>query len=210
MLTDLDAAQCCFDTYWATGKLTRTLDISGVFVGIREREEGMIICFRGSTTLQDWERDFQAQMIIDPDLGGVHPGFIEGMRDVFGELPPDPDKSIMITGHSLGAARAWIYAGLLAEHDTIMQGDRIVVFGSPLPGAQKLTDILALCPKKAYKNRHDPVCDVPFDIPLVDPYVHPCQNTRLNIMPADSDPWGAFSDHHFELYLKGIQDAQTA
>jgi hypothetical protein len=31
---------------------------------------------------------------------------------------------------------------LLAEHNTVMAGDRIVVFGSPLPGAQKIKELV--------------------------------------------------------------------
>ncbi len=206
MASDLDIAQVVYNLYWDTTKLDQIIDPDGVCVGIKHFIEATVICFRGSTTFLDWVRDFEdfAQMVDDPDLGGVHPGFIEGMHDVLGQVRLDPKKPTIITGHSLGAARAWVYAALVAEHDTVTAGDRIVVFGSPLPGAQKIKELVTPYAKTAYKNRHDPVCDVPFTIPYLDPYVFPWTNTRLNASPPPNDPWGVFADHHFDLYMQAI------
>lgn len=205
MVTDLELAQVCWDLYFEPNKLDHVVDTDGVTVGISHKDEHSIICFRGSTTLLDWMRDFQAQMVFDADLGGVELGFMQGLRKIAGERPGGaiPASPIYITGHSLGAARALIFAALEKLKGLPIAG--VTVFGPPRPGAAKLKEILAPVPVRMYRNRLDPVCEVPFDIPLIDPYVHVSDLISVDAAPAPEDPWGFVADHHMELYLEALK-----
>lgn len=209
MPTDLKLAQTCWDLYFDTTKIDTVLDIDGVCVGINHLPDASIICFRGSTTPEDWFRDFQAQMIYDTELSGVECGFIQGIRDIIGKRPAEaiPQKPVYITGHSLGAARALIFAALETLKGLPVAG--VTVFGPPRPGAQQIKDILASVSVRCYKNRHDPVCDVPFNIPLFDPYTHVSDLIPVSVAPPPDDPWGLLADHHMGLYLDAMKAAQV-
>lgn len=207
---DLDAAQVVADLYWHPEKLDSVIEVSGVCLGTRNFDDVTIICFRGSTTFLDWRRDFEngAQMIYDQQLGGVHPGFLVGIRDALLRIEvKESVNPIWIVGHSLGAGRALICAGLLAAEGLLLPADQIVTFGSPRPGGQKLKNILADVPIRSYKNRCDPITDVPFDIPYIDPYVHPRDLIQVDVAPPELDSWIQFADHHDDLYLKAMQNA---
>lgn len=75
-----------------------------------------LVVFRGSTTLEDWFRDFDclATPWGQPGLGPVHPGFYLGIKDVWAEVQTmlRPGMPWVSAGHSLGAGRASILAGL--------------------------------------------------------------------------------------------------
>lgn len=207
MATDLDLAQVCWDLYYDPGKLDRVITTSGVTVGIAHKDDHSIICFRGSTTVLDWLRDLQAQMVFDMYLGGVELGFMQGLREIIGERPGGavPGVPVYVTGHSLGAARALIFVAMETLKGLPIAG--VTVFGPPRPGASKLKEILAPVPIRMYRNRRDPVCDVPLDIPLLDPYMHVRDLIHVDVAPPSNDPWLFAADHHMDLYLKAMQNA---
>lgn len=210
MVTDLDLAHICYDLYFNAANIDNIVDIDGVVAGVKHFPEASVICFRGSTSVLDWIRDFQAQMILDPDLGGVECGFIQGLRELIGKRPAGlfPSQKIYVTGHSLGAARALLFAAIETLKGLPIAG--VTVFGSPRPGAARIKDILAPVPVSIYKNRRDPVCDVPLDIPLLDPYTHVRNIIPVDVAPPANDPWGLLADHHMELYLNALAFATVA
>ena len=206
MLTDADLAQACSDLYSDKTKFNTILDIDEVVVGVQRREDASVICFRGSYDIVDWLRDFEAQMVIDPEIGGVECGFIQGLRSIIGKRPGNavPDKPLYITGHSLGAARALLFAALETVRGLPLAG--VAAFGPPRPGAARVGEILKNVPVRCYRNREDPVCDFPLDIPLVDPYVHVGPLLPLDCAPPDGDAWGVAADHHIELYVQAMKN----
>lgn len=155
--------------------------------------------FRGSDDALDWLRDFDATIYSHPQLGPVHYGFMEGMDDFFEENSKLLGASPDICGHSLGAAHAWLFAGLLAKAGN--NPSRITVFGSPRPGCDQLRSILSPISKSSYKNGNDPVTDVPVYLPIF-PFVEPCQFTQINVPPVTHD---LLHDHHIEQYLAGVE-----
>jgi hypothetical protein len=163
--------------------------------------------FRGSVTFLDWLRDFQGLMILDPQLGGVEEGFMAGMRDVFAhvvdEIKSPNRKALYLTGHSLGAARALLLGGLIAQYPDVLHS--VVTFGSPRPGGQKLKDILRPVEIASYRNGTDPVPDVPLYIPEFEPYLHPRQMIQLNCPPDADDPWGTVAPHHIQYYVRALE-----
>jgi len=110
---------------------------------------------------------------------------------------------VTIAGHSLGAARATLFCGLLIAWGLIPMAR--VVFGEPRSGCDDLTNLLRVIPHNvSYRNAdihgHDLVTDVPTSppfnrvTPLIDVYAPPPPN----------DSWGLLAYHHAYLYQNGL------
>ncbi|MFZ0271014.1 MAG: hypothetical protein WAL34_04105 [Acidobacteriaceae bacterium] len=197
MRTDSEYAVLCAAIYNPQSKWDKiwTGNGNGIFAGVF----GNTVVFRGSDCPLDWLRDFDATLYDHPELGPVHCGMMEGLDDFFAETAKLLGSSPDICGHSLGAAHAWLFAGLLARAGN--NPSRIAVFGSPRPGCQQLRDILTPISKSSYRNGNDPVTDVPVFLPGF-PYVEPCDFTQLDVPPATHD---LLHDHHIEQYVAGVE-----
>ena len=169
-----------------------------------------VICFEGSHDLPDWERDFKAAMIHVDGLGGVHGGFYDGLPEVLSALNPllSKDRLTIVAGHSLGGGEAQIFTAMLslagyAKLETI-------TFGCPLPGDQRLANLIAPFPNRSYWNyrdffHHDIVGSVPVVLPE-EPYVFPCPRILIDEPPEPLDAWGLAAWHHLSpLYLNGLR-----
>lgn len=211
MLTDLDCATLCWSCYNDVGIFDRVIEFDGVWAGIKHYEDCSAIAFRGSSTLQDWIRDFEGLMVNDPAIGCVEQGFMRGMRDVIAHAADEINTSmpkIYVTGHSLGAARALIFSGLVAAMGLPKILQRCVTFGSPRPGGAKLKEVLAPVEIHSYKNGDDPVTEVPIAFPLF-PYAHPRDLIMVDVPPAAGDMWGVLARHHSELYVQAMKGLQN-
>jgi predicted lipase len=206
MLSDLDLARFCAACYLPDPNSTFDLvetgtETGGVWVAIKKLPSVDIIIFRGSDDVQDWLRDFDATMISTP-LGRIHAGFDLGLSDVHMRLDalkvrPNP----IITGHSLGAARAAIYGGMLVNY--FDDPAQIALFGCPRPGAQSLADILKHIPINSYRNRSDPVPEVPLPLPEL-PYTHvrPLIGCSGEVFKPVED---LFKDHDIMSYCNAME-----
>ncbi|SIO38681.1 Lipase (class 3) [Bradyrhizobium erythrophlei] len=91
-----------------------------------------------------------------------------------GDLRPLTGQPVIVTGHSLGAARAAVMCGLMVA-DGAAPAAR-VVFGEPKPGLMDFAERIKDVPARSYRNgdalHHDLVTDVPFSFPPLQ-YVHP-------------------------------------
>jgi hypothetical protein len=178
----------------------------GVCVALRRLGDDDLVVFRGSQTAGDWLRDFFAiphQFVTHPQLGDVHAGFMAGMSDAFAYLAPRLRSSIYVAGHSLGAARASLFCGLLCAAGRPPAAR--VVFGEPRPGCGMLRNLLRAVPlSRSYRNagagRHDLVTDVPTD----PPFCHPAPLTDVHAPPPSGDPWGIFAYHRIQLYRAAL------
>lgn len=199
MITDNDIARVCaasydpnaqFDVIW-TGE-----DSGGIYAVLKNN----ILCFRGSVTADDWFRDLDAIPVIDPVLGGVHAGFAQGIQPLYAKIIQLLNKDTILCGHSLGAARALIFGGYMQSAGVTPQA--IITFGSPLPGFFKLTEILIPVIQRSYRNRFDPVTDVPVPFPNA-PYMHPSALIKIDAAPL---PWDLdlLADHSISLYADGV------
>ena len=202
-MTDLDLAQAAADIYGPTGDWLAATEIQGVYVALRDTPAGTIVCFRGSVTQQDWWRDFEALPVEHPTLGWCEGGFLEGMNDAAARVVTClPDGPYGIAGHSLGAARALIAAGLLTAAKR--PPERVLALGCPKPGFQKLSDLILAggYPVMCVRNGPDPVAAVPLTLPDL-PYCKPVADTAIHEPPAD--PADPFAWHHVQLYLDGVR-----
>ncbi len=181
----------------------------GVCVGLRRRGDDDLVVFRGSTTVEDWVRDFLAiphACARHPQLGDVHAGFMLGMDDAFARLLPLLRPSVWVTGHSLGAARATLFCGLLVAAGRPPAAR--VVFGEPRSGCATPDDDsrgrLGGAPIATRAvGRHDLITDVPTEPPFS--RVSPLMDVFAP--PSPSDPWGIFSYHHIQLYQAALAAA---
>lgn len=207
MISDLELAQACNDTYDIGVTWWRLNYVDEVWVGIRLLAGGSVVVLRGSEVATDWVRDMRGLPTRHPVLGLCHRGFLAGMDDagawVAATLPKGP---YAVTGHSLGAARALIVAGLLTAAGR--PPDRLVTFGTPRPGFRQLAGILTGggFPIVCYKNRNDPVTGVPWlRFPGGDGFCLPVTETSIDV-PGEDEPGIdiVFRDHHMPLYMAGV------
>jgi Lipase (class 3) len=213
-LTDLEVATLVNGMYAYPGDapiawdhLDTGADNDGVYWGLKRQGDLSVVVFRGSTTAEDFARDAETAFWPDRDLGPVHLGFLQGMKDVWHEVRTNLTAGSWIAaGHSLGAARALILAGIAKVNGCAPAS--AVVFGEPRPGFQRLSDILAPVPIRSYRNTgadgHDLVTDVPFYVPGVFPYDHPRPLIDVSESPTDPNDWSPFRYHHMPLYLAAV------
>ena len=81
-------AQLCSDLYEPVppGVFVQVWDKNGIVVGLARVGDTDVLVLRGSATVDDWIRDFQALPEWHPQLGFCHSGFLTGMDDVFAEV----------------------------------------------------------------------------------------------------------------------------
>ena len=114
-------------------------------------------------------------------------------------------RPIIISGHSLGAARASILTALMTRE--FMPPDAKVVCGEPKPGFSDFANLIAKVPMRSYccgdDLGHDLVTEVPFTFPPEN-YVHPSKLISVKASPQPNDPFGPFKYHHMQLYNEAI------
>ena len=212
MLSDLQCAELCVGIYGYSGEPTVSWDHlelpqtdDGICWGLKRLDGYDVFVLRGSATIEDWWRDFDfiGELDTHPVLGDVHAGFFDGMPEAWSAMQALLQQPLVITGHSLGAGRAAIVAGLAIASGVVPV--RRIVFGEPKPGFQQLADLLSNVPAASYRNgndiSHDPVTDVPIGLK----YVHPSALTDVSAQPPVLDPWGPLAWHHMQLYRDALK-----
>jgi Lipase (class 3) len=194
MVTEQDIAKLCLAIY----EEQQTIDWDqielppdGIAFGIKNFDAATAVVFRGSVTAIDWLRD--SESIADPlehdGLGPVHPGFFQGLSELWDRLKPAlASKHYIIAGHSLGAARASLFTGLMVLDKR--PPVRRLCFGEPRPGFPQAATIIATARVRSFCNgngrAHDLVTDVPFTTWIED-YVHPTPLIPVCAPPTDDD-----------------------
>jgi predicted lipase len=205
--TDADIAALCAEIYQPTA-IVGSFDHydagmdDGICWALKRFDGTDVVVFRGSVTIQDWLRDLTA-LAMPSRIGHVHTGFYAGMEHMWSDLKPLLSQPAIITGHSLGAARASVLCALMRA-DGVVPLSRIV-FGEPKPGLLDFAALLTEVPGRSYRNgdttHHDLVTDVPFTFPPEE-YVHPTPIIPVCAVPSGSlfAQLGVFAWHHVELY----------
>ena len=169
-----------------------------------------IVVLRGSVTIKDWLRDIQA-LAMPSRIGHVHSGFYAGMEYMWADLKPMLSQPAIVTGHSLGAARAAVLSALMMV-DGVPPVAR-VVFGEPKPGLLDFAKLIAGIPGRSYRNgddtHHDLITDVPFSFPPQQ-YVHPTPIIPVCCQPTGDlfSTMGVFAYHHIQLYQAALAAVQ--
>jgi hypothetical protein len=216
MVSERDIANLCRDIYpgGAPASAWDLLEIpaAGVAFGLKDFGNAVAVIFRGSTTIEDWLRD--AEAVADPfehaELGPVHPGFFAGLPELWARLKPRlNNKPCIVAGHSLGAARASLFTGLMIVDK--QPPVRRICFGEPRPSFPKAAQIIATVRGRSYFNSngrgHDVVTDVPFTT-FIEDYVHATPLVPVTAPPTDADVLELliFAWHPMRLYASVTPD----
>jgi len=138
------------------GMFVNTYEVGCVVFGHANVGGIDVIALRGSADLDDWMHDFTAIPQWHPQLGFCHAGFLHDMDEVFAKARTIVGEHVVITGHSLGGARARILAGLFAYNK--LPFDIVCVFGSPKPGFPNLRSDFRKIWCKAYLFQEQKRC----------------------------------------------------
>jgi Lipase (class 3) len=208
MISDLDCARACADTY----NLPPTLPVPQTGVDCRinvidnDGEGAVIVAFRGSVTAEDWARDFICAPIADrahPQLGSCHAGFLDGAESIVDAVLQQLGYSSaawprIITGHSLGGALALGVGALLTVAGK--PPSAIVTFGAPRFGMDKFVAAIASVTVRQYRRGNDPVPLVPFDVPPLLNFLD-ARDPLIAIGAAQRDP---FACHAIGGYVADV------
>lgn len=181
----------------------------GICVGVKKLGDYDIVVFRGSITAHDWVEDLHA-FPVDTRVGTVHSGFYDGMEKVWTEIKSLLTQPVLITGHSLGAARADMLTAIMTVDG--MPPVRRAVFGEPRPGMRNFAKVIAEIPGAGYRNgnskNHDLVTDVPLKLLPPFNFVHPTELVHVDAEPSGTllNRIGLFAFHHIELYQKAVTE----
>jgi len=206
----------CEDIYAYPGASIITWDYLSqgkVYWGLKRANNENYICFRGSTTLQDWLRDFNAvaNPFIHDKLGPIHPGFWDGMSQAWTEIKSKVTSNIVFTGHSLGSGEVDVASGL-AILDNINPIAKIG-FGSPKAGFKQLGQMLKNIPDFCFRNTNGILWDLITSMPFTfypEEYQHTAPLFNVCAAPPAYDEWGVFSWHHIQLYKQAILNLTEA
>ena len=201
MVSDLDLAQAALDVYHATGSWDIYLQegpFNSVCWGLRRVNDSFVVALRGSSTPLDWMIDFKADL-VDTPLGKIHSGFASDLYPIVMILEKYKNQRLYLTGHSLGAARASVLAGLMKLNGLDVDGK--ATFGEPRIGLN-LSPILNITDSTRYVNRRRIEQDPVTLFPLV--YGHPGGN-EVRLVVNESDVLDVAGLHSMDLYLKGLK-----
>lgn len=222
MITDLRAAQLCAAIYAPDAISDKTFHVyddgggTGVCWGIVQDGDIDLVILRGSLTPHDWFEDmFAAPYVGHRPFGPVHHGFNNGLDTAWSRMKNllRSSAKVMLTGHSLGAARATILTGIMIDDGGSPAGR--IVFGEPKPGFQRLADFIKAVPARSYRNGMSDAHDIVTDLPLPVKawglnYVHPAPLTLVSGPPPIDDTTGMFAWHHIGLYVTALSNLNPA
>ena len=189
----LDYAKLCQSSYAALGG-TWT-DVYDLRFRVFNYPEKQVVCFRGSSNIKNWVRDFSFWPVRSPKGYLAHDGFTNAFKVVEPTLKKliDPAKPITATGHSLGGAMA-VIAGEAFNCPVVTFGCPRVYFR--LSRAPLMDHTRIVCDD-------DPVPDVPLLM-----FHHLCPPA---VVLQDSD--GEFlnpEDHDIHVYISRLEAAYAA
>lgn len=119
-MTYTDFAKLCQESYVGGDGW---VDVDDLRYGIFEREEALVLIFRGSANTQNWLRDFNILTVESPTGFPAHAGFVSAFKILWPRIEYLKGERFYITGHSLGGAIAVLAAEALVCP--------VVTFGCP-------------------------------------------------------------------------------
>lgn len=208
--SDLDLVNLCAEIYQDGGYWDHldTGTDDEIYWGLKKLNGRDVIVFRGSITAHDWIEDLR-YFPAKTRIGTVHEGFYTGLEKMWGECAPLLNQPTMVTGHSLGAARADILCALMVADER--PPVRRAVFGEPRPGMPDFARFLKDVAGNGYRNGdargHDLVTDVPLPVHMQPPFLDLDFSHPKPLVDISASPTGdliqrrePFAYHHVQLY----------
>lgn len=182
------------------GVFTNVIRIGDWIVGTGIANDGHpVFAVAGTERPEDFAADADFVPTRAGELGMVHAGFYRDALQVFAQLQPLMKGEFSISGHSLGASRAAILAGLCAINDIPVAG--LFMFEPARPGYDELSTLVrGYIPSIiATRNARDFVPDLAPSFPF--PYQHITDLTNLNHPSTSEDP---VEDHLLGAVVPGV------
>lgn len=157
--------------------------------------DGIVHAFRGTDDLRSIIADVECQTVDVWGLGELHAGFYGALATILSGCLALP-RPAAIVGHSLGAAMAIIYAGILAQLGIVVP---VYAFEPPrLCGDSVLADLFKAVslPLYATRNADDIVTQVPVNLAL------PGTLTRIG---RAQYPFDNIADHGIDDVVRSLQ-----
>ncbi|KAI4134208.1 MAG: hypothetical protein LQ347_001719 [Umbilicaria vellea] len=127
------------------------------FVAIDDQHKVIVLAFRGSRSTKNWLANFNWAKKSTDLCDGLVPKVLEAVH-------MHPDYSLVVTGHSLGAAVATLAAANLRKLDSHLANvTELYTFGSPRVGDETTAEFLTSQSDKSYRITagNDPVARIP-------------------------------------------------
>jgi hypothetical protein len=137
----------------------------------------VIVAFRGTelksrSVFHEIHTDLNARPVPFESGGKVHKGFLKGLEEIWSgpegleqclkeRVQENPERSLLITGHSMGGALAALCFARIPEAGSLY------IYGSPRIGDSGFRELFENRPVWRIENARDPVPLVPPDIPLL-------------------------------------------
>jgi hypothetical protein len=199
-ITELDVYKVCHGTYedgYPFDLIFQRETDDETYVGVKRFGNIDVVAFRGSTTLLDWFRNFNLLPTCERGVGWIGENFEDGLSAARANLLTVLGPHVVVTGHSRGAGEATDFACdlVLANRPPLA----LVALAPPRTSiASKQADLLSSILVRAYRNKGDPVTQVPLWCS------HPYPLIDIDVQPPPDDPWGFVAPHHSELYGQAI------
>lgn len=204
MITAAQCAEISSQVYQDKILWDHQWEVEGVVCAHRKIDSDNVLVFRGSVTAEDWLDDFDTVPVCDHEIGFCHQGFLGGMDEILAAIASSNlIGPLILTGHSLGAARARIAAAKLLIRKQAVSS--VTVFGSPKPGFANTRRIFEKSgiQHTSYRNREDPVPLVPFTLLPLLPWEHTEPWTKVDSAPS-IDNLDPLRDHSIALYVAAL------
>lgn len=152
-------------------------DVQG-YIGYLPSRNSIFVVYRGSTSISDWANNLDAILTTYPKCSGceVHKGFYLAQQSVIGAVTNAvkslrqqfPSYSVVVTGHSLGAAMATLTT--LDLMDAGISNIRMFHFGSPRVGNTNFANFASS--KIGDRNRNTHHKDMVPHVPMHERFTH--------------------------------------
>jgi hypothetical protein len=141
------------------------------FIGYHPKTNAVVVAYRGTSDVYNWATDLSAVRVPYPycDTCSVHSGFYKAEQQVIGDVHEQvsslvskyPSATIMVTGHSLGAALATLTA--IDLQDTFDSTVELYTYGCPRVFNQDGANFASAAIGTHYRRTHykDMVVHVP-------------------------------------------------
>lgn len=181
------------------GVFSQIIRLGDWIVGVACENGEAVVAIAGSQRLEDFLADGDFLPTDAGPLGKVHAGFYRGAQEIMAILKPMLTGPVSITGHSLGASRAAILAGLCIDAGIQVSG--LFMF-EPAKPAYAALGIIIRCHVEQIIctcNARDFVPDLPPSFPF--PYLHIVPPVDLHAASESDD---LIADHLLSAVIPGV------
>lgn len=133
--------------------------------------DAVFVVFQGTQTKLDWLANLIVRFKRKAEFGSYHTGFITVSelsfpsvgKHLISVIKENPNRKVVLTGHSLGGAMATMYAHILKQKYPSVSIESLITFGQPRCGNFKFTEYLNSLNLnyKRFVNTGDYIADVP-------------------------------------------------